>query len=155
RRGREAGRGGGAARPGAGEGRRGVDGDPGRGRRVERPRGAGPAHHRAAAADREGGGERPAGRDRQHPEWCGRPRRDGGRAGRPGSGHFGLGEARPVWRAGSAVHFGQEGAAPGVTEPDFVTRTRESYDAAADQYAEWIADELVAKPFDRAMLSAF
>jgi SAM-dependent methyltransferase len=42
-----------------------------------------------------------------------------------------------------------------VTDPDFVTRTRESYDATADDYVEWIAGELAAKPLDRAMLSAF
>jgi SAM-dependent methyltransferase len=42
-----------------------------------------------------------------------------------------------------------------VTDPDFVTRTRESYDATADDYVVWIAAELAAKPLDRAMLSAF
>jgi SAM-dependent methyltransferase len=42
-----------------------------------------------------------------------------------------------------------------VTDPDFVTRTRESYDITADDYVVWIADELAAKPLDRAMLSAF
>ena len=42
-----------------------------------------------------------------------------------------------------------------MTDPDFVTRTRASYDATADDYVGWIADELAHKPFDRAMLSAF
>jgi SAM-dependent methyltransferase len=42
-----------------------------------------------------------------------------------------------------------------VTEPDFVTRTRESYDAAADDYVVWVKDELAVKPLDRAMLTAF
>ena len=42
-----------------------------------------------------------------------------------------------------------------MTEPDFVTRTRESYDAAADDYVVWVKDELAVKPLDRAMLSAF
>jgi len=42
-----------------------------------------------------------------------------------------------------------------VTEPDFVTRTRESYDATADDYVVWVASELAVKPLDRAMLSAF
>lgn len=39
-----------------------------------------------------------------------------------------------------------------VTEPDFVQRTRWSYDAGAADYAEWIRDELAAKPLDRALL---
>jgi SAM-dependent methyltransferase len=42
-----------------------------------------------------------------------------------------------------------------VTDPDFVTRTRESYDATADDYVVWIEGELAVKPLDRAMLSAF
>lgn len=45
--------------------------------------------------------------------------------------------------------------APGVSELDFVQRTRWSYDTAADVYAEWIADELAAKPLDRAVLAHF
>lgn len=42
-----------------------------------------------------------------------------------------------------------------MTEPEFVTRTRESYDATADDFAVWIARELSAKPLDRAMLAGF
>jgi SAM-dependent methyltransferase len=42
-----------------------------------------------------------------------------------------------------------------VREPDFVRRTRWSYDAGADDYAEWIRDELAAKPLDRALLGGF
>lgn len=34
-------------------------------------------------------------------------------------------------------------------------RTRESYDATADDFAIWIRGELAAKPFDRAVLSVF
>ncbi len=44
---------------------------------------------------------------------------------------------------------------PGVREPDFVRRTRESYDTTADDYAGWIRDELAAKPLDRAVLAGF
>jgi SAM-dependent methyltransferase len=40
-------------------------------------------------------------------------------------------------------------------EPDFVRRTRESYDATADDYVRWIRGELAAKPYDRAVLSVF
>ncbi|WP_433272844.1 methyltransferase domain-containing protein [Actinosynnema sp. CS-041913] len=42
-----------------------------------------------------------------------------------------------------------------MAEPDFVRRTRSSYDALADDYAEWIRDELAAKPLDRAVLGGF
>jgi len=42
-----------------------------------------------------------------------------------------------------------------VTEPDFLTRTRSSYDDLADYYVDWIQGELAAKPLDRAMLAAF
>nr|WP_219632279.1 class I SAM-dependent methyltransferase [Haloechinothrix aidingensis] len=42
-----------------------------------------------------------------------------------------------------------------VTEPGFVRRTRWSYDTAADDYAEWIRDELAVKPLDRAVLGGF
>lgn len=38
---------------------------------------------------------------------------------------------------------------------DFLDATRRSYDATADDYAEWIRDELAAKPFDRAVLAVF
>jgi SAM-dependent methyltransferase len=40
-------------------------------------------------------------------------------------------------------------------DPDFVRRTRASYDALAEDYAEWIRDELAAKPLDRALLDGF
>jgi len=40
-------------------------------------------------------------------------------------------------------------------EPDFVRRTRESYDTTADDYVIWISGELAAKPYDRAVLSVF
>src|SRR5579862_4400049 len=40
-------------------------------------------------------------------------------------------------------------------EPDFLRDTRASYDAVAVRYAEWLRDELAAKPFDRAILAAF
>src|SRR5690625_2510844 len=33
--------------------------------------------------------------------------------------------------------------------------TRDSYDAIAEAYADWIADELTARPHDRAVLGAF
>lgn len=42
-----------------------------------------------------------------------------------------------------------------MTEPDFLTRTRSSYDDLADFYVDWIRGELAAKPLDRAMLAAF
>jgi SAM-dependent methyltransferase len=42
-----------------------------------------------------------------------------------------------------------------VTESDFLRRTRASYDALAADYAEWIRDELEAKPLDRALLGGF
>ena len=38
---------------------------------------------------------------------------------------------------------------------DFLRDTRRSYDAAADDYADWIQGELATKPLDRAMLTAF
>lgn len=44
---------------------------------------------------------------------------------------------------------------PGVTEPGFLSATRASYDAVADDYADRFQDELAAKPLDRAMLAAF
>src|ERR1700733_9552583 len=40
-------------------------------------------------------------------------------------------------------------------EPDFLRDTRASYDAVAVRYAEWLRDELAAKPFDRAILAVF
>lgn len=40
-------------------------------------------------------------------------------------------------------------------EPDFLRNTRASYDAVAVAYAEWLRDELAAKPLDRAILAAF
>lgn len=42
-----------------------------------------------------------------------------------------------------------------MTGLDFVQRTRWSYDTAADDYAEWIRDELAVKPLDRAVLGGF
>jgi SAM-dependent methyltransferase len=39
--------------------------------------------------------------------------------------------------------------------PDFLSDTRRSYDAAAEDFAEWIQGELATKPLDRAMLTAF
>jgi SAM-dependent methyltransferase len=42
-----------------------------------------------------------------------------------------------------------------VTEPDFLRDTRASYDVVAVRYAEWLRDELAAKPLDRAILAAF
>lgn len=42
-----------------------------------------------------------------------------------------------------------------VSEPEFVRRTRGSYDAVAEDYAAWVHDELAAKPLDRAVLAAF
>lgn len=38
---------------------------------------------------------------------------------------------------------------------DYLDATRRSYDATADDYAEWIRDELAAKPFDRSVLAVF
>jgi len=40
-------------------------------------------------------------------------------------------------------------------EPDFLRDTRASYDTVAAAYAEWLRDELAAKPLDRAILAAF
>ena len=42
-----------------------------------------------------------------------------------------------------------------MTEPDFLKDTRASYDAVAADYAEWLRDELIAKPLDGAMLTGF
>lgn len=42
-----------------------------------------------------------------------------------------------------------------MSEPDFLARTRQSYDVSAADYAEWIAAELAAKPLDRALLTGF
>lgn len=38
---------------------------------------------------------------------------------------------------------------------DYLTNTKRSYDAAADDYAEWIQGELATKPWDRAVLTTF
>ncbi|WP_020498541.1 class I SAM-dependent DNA methyltransferase [Sciscionella marina] len=38
---------------------------------------------------------------------------------------------------------------------EFLTHTRDSYDRGAEDFAEWIAAELAAKPLDRALLTAF
>lgn len=42
-----------------------------------------------------------------------------------------------------------------MTEPHFVHRTRLSYDTLAEFYAEWVREELAAKPMDRALLGVF
>ncbi|NRQ33172.1 methyltransferase domain-containing protein [Nonomuraea sp. NN258] len=42
-----------------------------------------------------------------------------------------------------------------MTEPDFLTTTRASYDTVAADYAAHFRDELAAKPLDLAMLTAF
>jgi SAM-dependent methyltransferase len=42
-----------------------------------------------------------------------------------------------------------------VTEPDFVRTTRAAYDAVAVDYARHFPDELVGRPWDQAVLSAF
>jgi SAM-dependent methyltransferase len=42
-----------------------------------------------------------------------------------------------------------------VTEPDFLRNTRAAYDAVAASYAQWLREELAAKPLDRAMLASF
>ncbi|MFC8619675.1 class I SAM-dependent DNA methyltransferase [Micromonospora purpureochromogenes] len=42
-----------------------------------------------------------------------------------------------------------------MTEPDFLTATRTSYDTMAADYTEFIRGELAALPLDRAMLAAF
>lgn len=42
-----------------------------------------------------------------------------------------------------------------VTEPDFLGTARASYDAVADDYAEWQRHELESKPLDRALLAGF
>lgn len=42
-----------------------------------------------------------------------------------------------------------------MTEPDFLTNTRDSYDLLADHVADAWRDELDVKPFDRAMLDVF
>ena len=42
-----------------------------------------------------------------------------------------------------------------MSEPDFLHATRSSYDAVAADYAERFRHELVPRPLDRAMLTAF
>lgn len=42
-----------------------------------------------------------------------------------------------------------------MTEPDFLSTTRSSYDAVAADYAVQFRDELTSKPWDRAMLAGF
>lgn len=42
-----------------------------------------------------------------------------------------------------------------VTDSDFVRRTRDSYDAIAVDYTEWVGDELALKPVDRGILDMF
>jgi trans-aconitate methyltransferase len=40
-------------------------------------------------------------------------------------------------------------------EPEFLSRTRASYDTIAADYTEWVVDELAVKPLDRAVLDGF
>jgi hypothetical protein len=47
------------------------------------------------------------------------------------------------------------GTVPRMIEPSYVRVTRAGYDAVAADYAEWVSDELAAKPLDRALLAAF
>jgi len=42
-----------------------------------------------------------------------------------------------------------------VVEPEFVRSTRTSYDTLADAYVEYARNDLVAKPWDRAVLAVF
>lgn len=42
-----------------------------------------------------------------------------------------------------------------MSEPDFLTATRNSYDEVADTVADLWRDDLAAKPWDRAVLAAF
>lgn len=42
-----------------------------------------------------------------------------------------------------------------MTEPEFLSRTRASYDTIAVDYAEWARDELAVKPLDRTVLDGF
>ncbi|MGH3900097.1 MAG: class I SAM-dependent methyltransferase [Pseudonocardiaceae bacterium] len=42
-----------------------------------------------------------------------------------------------------------------MIEPSYVRATRAGYDAVAADYAEWVSDDLAAKPLDRALLGAF
>lgn len=42
-----------------------------------------------------------------------------------------------------------------MTEPDFLTATRASYDAVAEGYASRVAHELAARPLERALLATF
>ncbi|MER7176034.1 class I SAM-dependent methyltransferase [Streptomyces mesophilus] len=42
-----------------------------------------------------------------------------------------------------------------MSEPGFLTATRDSYDTISDAYAEWAADELAVKPVERSVLACF
>jgi SAM-dependent methyltransferase len=42
-----------------------------------------------------------------------------------------------------------------MTEPEFVSATRASYDAIAADYVTWIEGELAVRPLDRALLAGF
>jgi len=42
-----------------------------------------------------------------------------------------------------------------MSEPAFLTTTRASFDAVAEEYAAGFADDLAARPLDRALLAAF
>jgi hypothetical protein len=40
-------------------------------------------------------------------------------------------------------------------EPEFLRATRYAYDASAEEFAELFRDDLVRKPWDRALLAGF
>lgn len=42
-----------------------------------------------------------------------------------------------------------------VVEPSYLRSTRTGYDAVTTDYAEWLKNDLAAKPLDRSMLAAF
>lgn len=46
-------------------------------------------------------------------------------------------------------------AARGMIEPSYLRATRAGYDAVAAEYADWVRDDLTAKPLDRALLGVF
>jgi SAM-dependent methyltransferase len=77
-------------------------------------------------------------------------------------GRLGAGRAQRVERrrAESVAHPDRECRwarvrSPVVVEPDFLRRTRSSYDGIAEYYAAWIRDELAGRPVERGVLAAF
>lgn len=42
-----------------------------------------------------------------------------------------------------------------MSDAPFLVATRESYDATADEYADWLRDDLDGRPLDRALLAVF